>query len=485
MCIKLNKFLYSIVLSLVLMGCQSNDGDVSENFSSEVLSFSGSTEHPFVNVDEKPLSTFSTDVDTASYTYARGQINTGQRPDPTRIRSEEFTNYFSYPDSEPKNFEGNVGVSTEVGPTPWNPEHRLLKTIVKAKVIPLKAVPPLNLTFLIDVSGSMSGESRLGLAKYALHQLVSELRPVDKISIVTYSDNIQVLLDSVKGDDKNTILAAISKLVAAGSTNGGAGIQKAYQLALKNHQNQGLSRVVLSTDGDFNVGIVDPEQLTQYVSDQAKEGIYLTVHGYGMGNFHDELLEKITNGGNGNYTYIDSRAEAERVFKTQITQTLSMVAKDAKIQIKFNSQRVQAYRLIGYENRYLNNEDFVNDEVDAGDLGSGHVVLALYEIIPKSKADDDRSNEIATFSIRYKEISSSEKLKQQTVVISDSGQSTLSRDLCFASAVASFALKLRDSKYLGGFDFPQILELSQSCDGYDTYPDRLELIDLIEKTSAF
>ena len=470
----------------LLMGCDGGDPDLTPSTDEWVFLQKGqhddNGEHPFIKVAEEPLSTFSLDVDTASYTNARGALNSSSLPDKLEIRTEEFTNYFKYAQTEPADTGEALAISYEISKAPWSPNHRLIKTIVKAKKVPLSLVPPLNLVFLIDVSGSMGSETKLELAKYALKALVEELREQDKISIVTYAGEVATLLSGATGDQKDKILKAIQKLQSGGLTAGRAGIQKAYSLAQESYINNGINRVILSTDGDFNVGITNEDELATYVGTRAKEDIYLTVHGYGRGDFNDSLLEKITNKGNGNYTFIDSRAEAVRVFKTQLSQTVSIVAKDAKIQVEFDSDNVEAYRLIGYENRRLDNDSFEDDEIDAGDVGSGHVVVALYEIKLKSKASVVNSSvKVLKMKLRYHDVQAGNEVKSQEMDFYDDGLLVQSHDHCFASTVAAFALKLRGSGFLGAYTLEDVRGLGLSCGSFDQSPERMEFMDLVGK----
>ncbi|MCB0414056.1 MAG: von Willebrand factor type A domain-containing protein [Bdellovibrionales bacterium] len=402
----------------------------------------GQEEFPFTKVEDKALSTFSIDVDTASYTYARAQINEGRTPEISRLRTEEFVNYFKYESTEPVEFNNNLSVSYEVGDAPWEPSHRLLKAIIKAKEVKPSQVSPLNLVFLIDVSGSMDGEGRLGLVKESLNFLIDHLRPEDRISIVTYGDKVSVLLQGADGGQKNQIRDIVNGLTAAGSTAGHAGIQTAYEIAHKFFSDKGISRVILSTDGDFNVGITDTKQLTEYVAHWARSNIFLTVHGYGMGNFNDEMLEKISNEGNGNYAYIDSSAEAKKTFQMQIIKTVSLVAKDVKVQVNFQGSEVLAYRLIGYENRRLIDSDFENDSKDAGDMGAGHTVVALYELILKQDKAESLHPKIGALNLRYKNFPREDVSHLYITEMSDSKKNIPSADFCFFCFVAGFALKI-------------------------------------------
>ncbi len=446
-------------------------------------------ENRFILTSEEAVSTFSIDVDTASYAYARRSLNEGKMPERDKLRTEEFVNYFKYSHLKNEAWHDNIYSGFEIGKAPWTPENRLIKVILGAKEMEFKEVAPLNLVFLIDTSGSMAGEYRLEMVKFALRQLLSELREQDTISIVTYASGIATPLEGKTIKDVALIQSVIHKLGAQGATAGHQGLQTAYQVAHRYVKPNSINRVILSTDGDFNVGLSSTEELVDFVKTQANEGVYLTVHGYGMGNYNDEMLEQITNYGNGNYAYIDSYHEAEKVFKMQITQTLGVAAKDVKVQLEFNPKRVEAYRLIGYENRLLDNEDFENDAVDSGDMGSGHRVVAFYEIrlaesCPQTK---DEPKEcilvhdplLADFRVRYKNPQSAE-VKNFEVKLEDHSYTT-SSDFCFASSVAAFALKLRGSKYIGSTTYNDIINWSKECDGTTTIPERQEFLHLVEK----
>ncbi len=348
--------------------------------AADAREFDKLSENTFKRVQAAPVSTFAIDVDTGSYTVVRRMIADGRKPDPDAVRIEELINYFKY-DYAPPTDGQPIAVHVDTGPAPWAKNHMIVKVGIKGKEIPASKRPASNLVFLIDVSGSMESPDKLPLAVQSLKLLVSQLDERDRVSIVTYAGASGLALEPTFGSDKATILKALDNLSAGGSTNGGEGISLAYKTALKNYISKGNNRVILLTDGDFNVGITDRSELVDFVQDQAKKGVYLSIFGFGMDNLKDGRLEELSRKGNGNYGYIDTLGEAKRAFAEQLSGTLYTIAKDVKVQVEFNPRYVSSYRLIGYENRLLNREDFNNDKVDAGDMGSGHTVTALYEVV--------------------------------------------------------------------------------------------------------
>jgi Ca-activated chloride channel homolog len=344
------------------------------------LEFDKLSENRFKSAQSVPVSTFSIDVDTGSYTVVRRMVSEGQKPDPSAVRIEEMINYFSYNYPQPTDGQP-VAVHVDTGPAPWAKDHMIVKVGIKGKEIPVSKRPASNLVFLIDVSGSMNSPDKLPLAVQSLKLLVSQLEERDRVSIVTYAGASGLALEPTFGSDKARILKALDRLSSGGSTNGGEGIRLAYKTALNSFISKGNNRVILVTDGDFNVGITDREELVDFVQAQAKKGVYLSIFGFGMDNLKDGRLEELSRKGNGNYGYIDTLGEAKRAFAEQVAGTLFTIAKDVKVQVEFNPKYVSSYRLIGYENRLLNREDFNNDKVDAGDMGSGHTVTALYEVV--------------------------------------------------------------------------------------------------------
>ena len=464
-------------------------------------------ENGFKSVADTPLSTFSIDVDPASYSNMRRFINRGELPPADAIRTEELVNYFSYDYPKPT---GNdpVKITVEAGTCTWNTAHRLVRIGLKAKEIPTEQLPASNLVFLIDVSGSMWGANRLDLVKSSLKLLVNNLRNKDKVAIVTYAGSAGVKLEATSGGDKQKIREAIDELTAGGSTAGGAGIHLAYQIAKKNFISDGNNRIILCSDGDFNVGVSSAEGLEQLIEKERKSGVHLTVLGYGMGNYKDKKIQVLAEKGNGNHAYIDNLQEANRVLVGEFGATLHTVAKDVKLQVEFNPSQVQAYRLIGYESRLLKDEDFNNDAKDAGDMGAGHTVTAFYEVIPAGvkneyvgKVDDLKyqkkekmtlkptgSDELLTVKLRYKVPDKDVSRKMELPFVDNKGDS-VSSDFRFASAVAMFGQLLRDSDFKGTADYDKVIKLAKQGLNNDERGYRREFIRLdeaakgLEKTS--
>ena len=455
-------------------------------------------ENGFKSVADTPLSTFSIDVDPASYSNMRRFINRGELPPADAIRTEELVNYFSYDYPKPT---GNdpVKITVEAGTFTWNTAHRLVRIGLKAKEIPTEQLPASNLVFLIDVSGSMWGANRLDLVKSSLKLLVNNLRNKDKVAIVTYAGSAGVKLEATSGGDKQKIREAIDELTAGGSTAGGAGIHLAYQIAKKNFISDGNNRIILCSDGDFNVGVSSAEGLEQLIEKERKSGVHLTVLGYGMGNYKDKKIQVLAEKGNGNHAYIDNLQEANRVLVGEFGATLHTVAKDVKLQVEFNPSQVQAYRLIGYESRLLKDEDFNNDAKDAGDMGAGHTVTAFYEVIPAGvkneyvgKVDDLKyqkkekmtlkptgSDELLTVKLRYKAPDKDVSRKMELPFVDNKGDS-VSSDFRFASAVAMFGQLLRDSDFKGTADYDKVIKLAKQGLNNDERGYRREFIRLVE-----
>lgn len=455
-------------------------------------------ENNFKTVSESPLSTFSIDVDAASYSNMRRYINKGELPPADAIRTEELINYFSYDYPQPT---GNdpVKITTEVGACPWNVKHRLVRIGLKAKEIPTDKLPVSNLVFLIDVSGSMYGPQRLGLVQSSLKLLVNNLRDEDRVAIVVYSGSAGEKLPSTSGSDKQKIREAIDELTAGGSTAGGADIKLAYKIAKQNFVKGGNNRIILCTDGDFNVGVSSDEGLEKLIEQERKSGVFLTVLGYGMGNYKDSKMQVLAEKGNGNHAYIDNLQEANRVLVNEFGATMHTVAKDVKLQIEFNPSQVQAYRLIGYESRLLKDEDFNNDAKDAGEMGAGHTVTAFYEVVPAGiksdftgKVDDlkyqktkptpaatNNSKELLTVKLRYKapDGNTSKKIEQPLI---DDNKEKVSSDFRFASAVAMFGQLLRDSDFKGAATYDKVISLVKTSLDNDEKGYRREFIRLAE-----
>jgi Ca-activated chloride channel family protein len=457
-------------------------------------------DNEFVSVIQEQLATFSTDVDTASYTNVRRFLTQNQLPPRNAVRIEELINYFhyNYPQSSS---DHPITASVEVAAAPWNPEHRLVRIGLKAKDVRLDRQPT-NLVFLVDVSGSMSSPDKLPLLKNGLKLLAAQLTENDKVTIVTYAGSTRVALSTTNGLEKNTILRAIEDLQAEGSTNGGSGIQMAYAAAVSSFVRGGVNRVILATDGDFNVGITNTDELVKLIEEKAKSGVFLSVLGFGSGNFNDSMMEKLADHGNGHYVYIDSLNEARKVLVDDIAGTLVTVAKDVKIQVVFNQAEANAYRLIGYENRALATADFNNDSKDAGDMGAGHTVTALFEVVPRGvtlkdlngeplriQADASKTNvnakastELLTLKIRYKEPDgATSKLIELALYDRKQSFAKASADFQFAAAVAAFGMILRDSPHKGTSNWDLVRSIAQESRGQDRTGAREEFVQLVER----
>jgi Ca-activated chloride channel family protein len=458
-------------------------------------------ESRFLLALENPLSTFSIDVDTASYSNVRRFINNNQFPYKDAVRIEEMINYFAYDYPQPLK-DHPFSISTEISTCPWNTAHRLIHIGLQGKTLESKKLPPSNLVFLLDVSGSMGQPNKLPLLQKAFRLLVNELDPHDRVSIVVYAGAAGLVLPSTEASKKETIASAIERLSAGGSTAGGAGIKLAYKVAQENYIRNGNNRIILATDGDFNVGVSSTSELVRMIEDYRKKGIFLTILGFGMGNYKDGRMEQLADKGNGNYFYIDNLMEAKKVFVNDMRGTLFTIAKDVKLQLEFNPAKVKAYRLIGYENRMLQKEDFADDTKDAGELGAGHTVTALYEVIPygskeeipgtdELKYQDNKispkafkNKEILTLKLRYKEPDAEKSrlivhpLLDDNVVLARS-----SDDFKFSAAVAAFGMMLRDSEFKGDASYESILELARDGKGKDLFGYRAEFIQLVERCS--
>lgn len=452
-------------------------------------------ENGFRKVLDKPLSTFSIDVDAASYSNMRRFINNGQLPPKDAVRIEEMINYFGYEYDNPKG-GSPFSINTEVAQAPWNKDHLIAQVGIQGKKIDMKELPASNIVFLIDVSGSMNMYNKLPLLKSAFKLLVNELRPKDKVSIVVYAGAAGLVLPPTDGNERGKIMKALDKLQAGGSTAGGAGIQLAYKVAKEHFVEGGNNRVVLATDGDFNVGASSNASMERLVEEKRKDGVFLTVLGFGMGNYKDSKMEILADKGNGNYAYIDTMKEAKKVLVNEFGGTMFTIAKDVKIQVEFNPSVVQAYRLIGYENRKLNDEYFNDDKKDAGELGSGHTVTALYEIIPvgvestfvksidalKYQSNDRKivssSDELLTVKFRYKE-PDGDTSKLVTHVVQN-GLYELSDNLNWSMAVAGFGMLLRDSAFKGGLSYQDVLAMAKEAKGADVFGYRREFIELVD-----
>ncbi len=456
----------------------------------------------FLEVSQDPLSTFSIDVDTASYANVRRFLQRGMLPPKDAVRIEEMLNYFSYNYPVPSG-EAPFSAIVEVAQAPWALEHRLIRIGLKGKEIETEQRPSSNLVFLLDVSGSMQPVNKLPLLKKAMRLLVDRLGEKDRVAIVVYAGASGLVLPSTSSDQKERILAALENLEAGGSTNGGSGIRLAYQIAVSHFISGGINRVILATDGDFNVGTTNQGDLTRLIEENAKSGVFLTVLGFGMGNYNDSTLEKLADMGNGNYAYIDTINEARKVLVDEINSTLVTIAKDVKIQIEFNPLQVSAYRLIGYENRLLRKEDFNDDTKDAGEIGAGHTVTALYEIVPAgrglqipgvdplkyqkpmSTTEVAQSGELLTLKLRYKQPEGqTSQLLEFPVRDGEKSYNQASQDFKFAAAVASFGMILRESPYKGNGTLAAVLELAEEGKGSDSHGYRGEFLELVKQARA-
>ncbi len=459
--------------------------------------FSEIETNPVKITAEEPVSTFSIDVDTASYAFVRGSLNNNTLPQKDAVRIEEMINYFPYdyagPADKAEPFKANVSVF----PAPWNPKNRLLHIGIKGFSLNGQEKPRANLVFLIDTSGSMNEPNKLPLLRNAMKMLVESLGPEDTVSIVTYAGSAGTLLQPTKVKDKGKIISALDSLMSEGSTAGAEGIRQAYQLAEQGFDKTGINRVILATDGDFNVGITDPDELKSFVERKRETGVYLSVLGFGQGNYNDAMMQTLAQNGNGNAAYIDSINEARKVLVDEATSTLFPIAKDVKIQVEFNPSTVSEYRLIGYETRLLNREDFNNDKVDAGEIGSGHTVTAIYEFVPKGSGtalvDDLRygsatasgsseSNEYAFVKMRYKlpESDVSQLLNVPVPVsseVKDAGD--IPQESRFAASVAAFGELLRGGKYTNSFAYDDVIALAQGAKGNDAFGYRAEFVNLV------
>ncbi|HRV95825.1 MAG TPA: VWA domain-containing protein [Anaerolineae bacterium] len=454
-------------------------------------------ENSFLEAMSNPLSTFSIDVDTASYSNARRFLNNSQLPPVDAVRIEEFINYFNYDYPQPDG-EHPFAIVTELSTSPWNANHQLVHIGIQGQQVDKEALPDSNLVFLLDVSGSMNDANKLPLLKQGFRLLVDQLTERDRVSIVVYAGAAGLVLPSTSGADQAAILAAIDRLEAGGSTAGGAGIQLAYNQAQENFIPGGNNRIILATDGDFNVGASSDSELVRMIEQKRDAGIFLTILGFGTGNYKDAKMEQLADKGNGNYAYIDTIREAKKVLVSEMAGTLLTIAKDVKIQIEFNPAKVKAYRLVGYENRLLAKEDFVDDTKDAGELGAGHTVTALYEIIPASADEKVRptaelkyqestlsnqaqGDELLTVKFRYKRPDGNQSIEMVSPLMdSATPLSDTSTNFRFSAAVAEFGLLLRDSTYKGDAGYEQVLELAQGSLGPDVEGYRTEFVNLVE-----
>jgi Ca-activated chloride channel family protein len=482
-----------------------NPGYYNNTANPQDESYKAITENGFSTPKDNPLSTFSVDVDAASYSNVRRFINSGQLPPPDAVRVEEMINYFKYNIAPP---EGNdpVGITTEVSSAPWNKNHLLVRIGLKAHTIDMSKLPPSNLVFLLDISGSMGDANKLPLVKASMKMLVDQLRPEDRVAIVVYSGEAGLKLPSTPGDEKEKIKDAIDELQAGGSTAGGAGIKLAYKIARENFMKSGNNRIIMCTDGDFNVGDSSDGDMETLITRERYSNVPITIMGFGMGNLKDSKMEILADKGNGNYAYIDNLTEAQKTLVNEYGGTMYMVAKDVKLQVEFNPALVQAYRLVGYEDRLLNKEDFNNDQKDAGDMGSGHTVTAFYEVVPAGVKDDYSSsvdplkyqnnspavapgghyaNEMMTVKFRYKQPGSDKsKLSVAVVMNRPASFNSTSADFRFAAAVAEFGMLLRNSQFRQNASFDQAIDIAKNAKGTDEDGYRAEFVRLAKTAKS-
>jgi Ca-activated chloride channel family protein len=461
--------------------------------------FAGASENPFKVVREAPVSTFSLDVDTASYSFMRASLNRGVLPPPAAVRTEELVNYFPYAYPSPATATEPFRTTISVFPSPWSEGRKIIGIGIKGYAVQPASRPRANLVFLIDTSGSMAAPNRLPLVKQSLALLLTQLQPTDRVAIVTYAGNAGTALEPTAASEKGKILSTIERLQAGGSTAGGEGIRQAYALAEQNFDPNGVNRVILATDGDFNVGITSRDELKGFVERQRGKGIFLSVLGFGMGNYNDAMAQALAQNGNGVAAYIDTINEARKVLVEEATSTLIPIAKDVKIQVEFNPATVAEYRLIGYETRLLNRADFANDKVDAGDVGSGQTVTALYEIVPvdgphavgelrygtRAAANSDaaaRSAEYAFLKMRYK-LPKSDASELVTTPIDRATEHARFEDAPldarFATGVAAFGEILRGGRHTGQFGYDDVLRVASASRGDDPYGYRSEFLQLV------
>ena len=441
-------------------------------------------DNPFVKTAEENISTFSLDADSAAYSYMRRMLKSGRLPDKNSVRIEEYLNYFTFDYEDPSD-GATVALNSEISSCPWNNEHYLVRLGIKGKSIAKENIPLNNYVFLIDVSGSMDGDDGLGLLKKSLIKMLDSMNPQDRISIVTYSGQEELLLESTLVENKDLIVSKIKKLVASGCTNGASAIEMAYNEALQHYIEGGNNRIIMGTDGDFNVGVTKTEDLLEMVQNYAKQekSVYLTVCGVGYGNWNDAMMEKISNKGNGTYVYLDSEEEMEKVFVEETSRFVS-VANDCKAQVTFNKDLVESYRLIGYENRVLSTEDFENDEVDAAEIGAGQTITALYEIVPTEAGKYNQETKafeasLFNFDFRYKE-----KLNEESKLLTSAPavfSETCSDNMRFAQAVAAYGMVLRESEYKGSATLNMVIELFGNGFTFDPYNRRAKFAELVRK----
>ncbi|MBD8654898.1 VWA domain-containing protein [Oxalobacteraceae sp. CFBP 13730] len=456
-----------------------------------------------VLVEEQPVSTFSSDVDTASYAYVRRQLSAGRLPPPAAVRVEEMVNYFPYAYTAPNKASQPFALTTAIMPSPWNADNQLLHVAVRGYDLQRAERPPMNVVLLVDVSGSMAPQDRLPLLKQGFRLFAQGLREQDRVAIVTYANGTTVALEPTTGGDKQKIVDAIDALQAAGGTAGRDGLERAYAMAQRHFDAKAVNRIILATDGDFNIGVTDPRQLETFIADKRKSGVYLSIFGVGDGNLNDALIQRLTQSGNGNASYIDSLLEARKALQGELGSTMFPIANDVKMQVEFNPARVAAYRLIGYETRMLTRQDFKDDKVDAGDMGAGHTVTAIYEITPaaraaklvdplrygagKKAAPAGKNNELAFVRVRYKLPGESKSRLAEQPVRPTTARATLAAapaDQRFAVAVAAFGQRLRGEPQLSDYSYADIATLANDARGDDPDGYRAEFVKLVRMAES-
>lgn len=486
------------VCTFAFVGCETNiyendiygggdyispgDASYGEDTPQEGDKYDEYTDNPFIETSEQNVSTFSVDADGASYANMRRFITDGSLPYANSVRIEEFLNYFTFNYKEPAD-DHSVAINGEIGSCPWNAEHKLIRLGIKGKSVSEAEAPDANFVFLVDVSGSMDSDDKIELLKSGLKMLVDYMRPTDRISLITYASGVEKVLPSTPAGESEVIKKAISQLTARGSTAGAAAMEMAYAEAEANYIEGGNNRVIMGTDGDFNVGVTSTDALVEMVENNADKGIYLTVCGFGRGNLNDSMIEKITNSGNGTYEYIDCEDELTKVFINERSEFVS-VANDAKIQVTFSPELVKSYRLIGYENRILSQEDFENDKKDAGEIGAGQTITALYEVVPVDDYVSGKS--LARFDFRYKKALGEDSIPLSCDVVDEENrEDVLSEDFCFAAGVAAYGMILRNSPYKGSATYDLAKELIEvGSQSYDPHGYRHQLIELIDKAKG-
>lgn len=456
-----------------------------------------------VLVEEQPVSTFSSDVDTASYAYVRRQLSAGRLPPPAAVRVEEMVNYFPYAYAAPGKASQPFALTTSVMPNPWNADNQLLHVAVRGYDLQRAERPPMNVVLLVDVSGSMAPQDRLPLLKQGFRLFAQGLREQDRVAIVTYANGTAVALEPTTGSDKQKIIDAIDALQAAGGTAGRDGLERAYAMAQRHFDAKAVNRIILATDGDFNIGVRDPRQLEFFIAEKRKSGVYLSIFGVGDGNLNDALIQRLTQSGNGNAAYIDSLLEARKALQGELGSTMFPIANDVKMQVEFNPARVAAYRLIGYETRMLARQDFKDDKVDAGDMGAGHTVTAIYEITPaagaaklvdplrygggKKAAPAGKNDELAFVRVRYKLPGESKSRLAEQPVRPATARATLAAapaDQRFAVAVAAFGQRLRGEPQVSDYSYADIATLANDARGADADGYRAEFVKLVRMAEA-